>query len=383
MTVKTAVKTTFKRVKEYTHYWLAIAVPSGVHYASWYDALAEQTRRRSLDTTDPEAAFATMRSLEERGITGDPGTALHLKAIRTVAELLDWHEDYTKTLVSAEDEGLNIRLLKRHLGKRQVASLVEEDFDAFRNIRLAAGRTLGTVSRELTTLRSAIKRAVRNRRLRRDAAPHVPEYADKNYKRSAPPKGRVMTLQELAKLIDAFVEVHMLIYVVWLINTAARPGAILDVTDVQIDIERNRVNMNPPGRIQTKKWRPTLPIPTTLLPWCTDLPPGHVITWRGARVQSIKRGFTKAARRAGLPGHEASYSVRHMLGRYMRKKGVMVDEIALWLGHIQPPDSVETTLIYSPDEPEYLMNAKAAVEAFVRELNDLTRHDLLVPPWRA
>ncbi len=28
------------------------------------------------------------------------------------------------------------------------------------------------------------------------------------------------------------------------------------------------------------------------------------------------------------------------------------------------------------------MNAKAAVEAFVRKLNSLTKRDLLVPPWK-
>ena len=56
-------------------------------------------------------------------------------------------------------------------------------------------------------------------------------------------------------------------------------------------------------------------------------------------------------------------------------------EISVWLGHVQPPESPKTTLIYSPDDPSYLMSAKAAIEKFVTELNRLTKRDLLSPPW--
>jgi hypothetical protein len=108
----------------------------------------------------------------------------------------------------------------------------------------------------------------------------------------------------------------------------------------------------------------------------------RIVNWRGEAVGEIDTGFEAACRRAKLPGHENTYSIRHAVGRYLQKQGVEQREIALWLGHIQPPDSIETTLVYSPFRPDYLFNAKAAVEQFVREIASYTkRHDILNPPW--
>jgi integrase len=370
-------------IKRFKNYWVVRHTKTKFYYMCWYDPKSRQTCRRSLETTDLEEAFAKVRALEERGIVGDPGDALNSTPLRTVAELLDWHLPYTQRLASAETEGILIKRLKRRLGDRRIALLVQTDFDAFRDAVVAEGRTIGTVSRTLTILRSALTQAVKNRRLRRDDAPHVPEYANKNYQRSVPPKARIMTLAELAKLIDAVVDLHLLIFMIWLINTASRSGAILDLSPAQIDLERNRIALNPPGRIQTKKYRSVLPIPETLRPWCEDLPAGHLVTWRSRPIKEIDTAFIAACKRAGLPGHEGSYSVRHMLGRFMRQQRVPLEEIAVWLGHIQPLTSPETTLIYSPDSPEYLSNAKAAVEEFVRQLDALTQRSLLIPPWRA
>lgn len=373
----------YERIEEIGSYWAARDTETGFPHVCWYDAEKRQTYRRSLGPITLELALAKIRNLVERGITGDPGDVLDDTPLRTVDELLDWHRPYTKTLASAEAERIQIDRLKRLLGKKHLAALVEEDFHAFRDTCVTdEAISIGTVSRTLTTLRSAMNRAVRNRRLKRDIVPHVPEYANKNYRRSTAPKARIMTLSELARLIDAIRDLHLLVFIVWLINTAARPGAILDFTAGQIDLARGLLTLNPAGRIQTPKYRPALPITTTLRPWCEDLAPGFLITWRGQAIKEIDTAFINACKRAGLPGGEGGYSIRHMLGRFMRQKGVLLEEIGVWLGHVAPPNSPETTLIYSPDEPEYLCNAKSAVEEFVRELNALTKRDLLTPPWK-
>lgn len=369
-------------VKRFESYWLVRDTQRQTLHVCWYDVETRQVLRRSLDTADIEQGFAKVRSLEDRGIVGDPGNLLDESLLHTVDELLDWHLPYTQKLASAEAEAIQIKRLKRFFGKRRIASLVQSDFEAFRDSVTAEGLSIGTASRTLTTLRSAVKRAVKDRRLRSDRAPFVPEVASKNYWRSVAPKARIMTIEELAGLIDEITDLHLIIFITFLINTASRSGAILDMTAAQINLSRGLLTLNPSGRLQTTKYRPTLPIPDTLKPWCEDLSPGYLITWRGRPVKKIKTGFANAAARADLPGHEASYSVRHMLGRYMRADGVPLDEIGVWLGHVQPPTAPETTLIYSPDSPDYLRNAKAAVEKFVRDLNALTKRDLLTPPWR-
>jgi hypothetical protein len=110
-------------------------------------------------------------------------------------------------------------------------------------------------------------------------------------------------------------------------------------------------------------------------------PPGRLITYCGKPIAEIDTTFLKARDRAKLPGREAPYSIRHMIGRHMRRCGVDIMEIATWLGHVQPPQGPETTLLYSPHEPDYLSNAKAAVEDFVKRLDSLTHRNLLKPPW--
>jgi integrase len=260
---------------------------------------------------------------------------------------------------------------------------VRSDFEAFRDRCLAdEDIALSSVSRNLTTLRSAIGRAIDDKLISRDAAPSVPEFMTKNHKRSAPPKGRPMKPDEIAAQIDRIEFPHLLIGEIFLLNTAARIGAVLDLEPLQIDHQYGLINLNPAGRLQTTKWRPTLPLTDTLRPWTENLPPGHIVQWRGEPVGEIDTGFAAACRAANLPGRENTYSIRHAIGRFMQAERVPAEEIAVWFGHIQPPTSIETTLIYSPYSPDFLVHAKRAAEKFVRLVDSFCQRDLLRPFWR-
>lgn len=352
------------------------------HYAAWYDAEARQTRRRALGTTSGAQACTIVQGLVDRGIVGDPKDALNQKPLQTVSELLDAHAPYIETLASAEAGRAQVKRLKRLLGDKRLAQLVRRDFEAFRDAALKEGIALSTVDRTLGTLIKAANIAVDNKLLRPGTLTRIPKFFTKNHARSASPKGRLLDLDEIAKLIDAITDVHLMFFIVLLINTASRPGALLELSADQIKLGNERIELNPEGRIQTIKWRPILPIPATLLPWVTNLPPGRLITYRRQPIMEIDTAFITAACRAGLPGRERPYSLRHVIARYMRQTQVPIPEIAVWLGHIQPPENPQITLIYSPDSPDYLMNAKTAVESFVTELNKLTARDLLIPPWQ-
>lgn len=352
-------------------------------YVAWYDAMNRQACRRSLETEDLEKAVTTVRGLVDRGFVGDPSEGLKTKKIQTVGELLDVHAPAIEKLASAEAGGIQAKRIRRLLGEqRRLASLVKKDFEIFRDACLAEGLALSTIDRTLSTLVAAIRDAKANKLVKADEMPVIPKFCTKNDQRNAPPKGRIMTMGELARLIDAIDQLHLLLFLILLINTASRPGALLDMQMKQIDLEAERVDLNPIGRVQTSKWRPVLPLTDTLRPWVSGLNTDYLVTWRRRPVAEIDTAFVNACCKAGLPGGEAGYSLRHMIGRWMLKRRVPREEIAVWLGHIQPPQNPKTTLVYSPYEPAYLMNAKAAVEAFVRELNKLTKRDLLLPPWK-
>ncbi|MBB4366765.1 integrase [Bradyrhizobium sp. CIR18] len=351
-------------------------------YVGGYDKDKKTSFYRSLGTTDLEAAMAAVRSLIERGITGDPKEALVQKPLRTVTEVLEFNRSKAEAQASAEFNIIAIARMERLMGGSMLQHMVPSTFERFKNAAMEEGLALSTVDRTLTVLRKACAVAVGERRLSRHHAPDVPYFCTKNDLRAARPKGRVMDVEEIAAAIDQAEFIHFLICLVWLANLGCRIGALLDAIAAQIDHRSDIIDLNPPGRVQTSKWRPTLPIPGTLLPWTTDLPPGHLVQWRGQPVGEIDTAFDAACRRAKLAPGANTYSVRHALGRHMRAKSVPDEQIALWLGHIQPPQSRETTIIYSPYSPLYLREAKAAAESFVHEIaRHCRRHDPLQPPW--
>jgi integrase len=260
------------------------------------------------------------------------------------------------------------------------------DFENFRDALLGQGLRITYVSRILVTFRSAGKRAYDNKLMpfRLD----VPHFAKEKHKRGAPLKGPALTPAEWAKIFDATVQPHSLLLNILLINTASRVSALLETTTAQIDWQLNTIDLNPEGREETDKRRAVLPIPATLHPWLENLPEGHLIQHHGKPITTAKTAFNAAVRRSKIGKKANAYSARHSIGRWFRRAGIETEEIGAWLANGQIPDASQTTLIYSPWEPEYLVNCRQAVEEFVREINrhtrkwDLTKPYAVKPDWK-
>lgn len=356
-----------------------VAASDAPFYASWKDTAAQQRRRRSLGTTSLTAAIAEVKRWIEDGIA-DPRFSTRKKPIEFVHELIARHRTAIDELASREAGHIQANRIARLLGDKRVKMLTREDFVEFKKLCVKEGCSLPYIDRTLSTLVAACRDAVADRVLKEK--PHVPKFANKNILRSRPLKGRVLELEEIAAIFDAIEDLHVLVFMVLLVNTASRPGALLEVTAAQIDPKYRLLHLNAAGRVQTSKWRPTLPIPSTLDGWLAGLPAaGTLVRWRGAQVSEIDTAFMQSCSTANVAAGAAPYSLRHTIGRFMRSQRVPTEEISLWLGHIQPPENEESTLIYSPYEPGYLSHARAATEEFVRQLNTMTRHDLLKAPW--
>lgn len=71
------------------------------------------------------------------------------------------------------------------------------------------------------------------------------------------------------------------------------------------------------------------------------------------------------------------HSLRHGLAQYMRHQfKVDPEEIGGYLGHGDVDQDTETTLIYCPWKPDYLMNCRDAAHAFVRKINQYTKNGI-------
>lgn len=61
-------------------------------------------------------------------------------------------------------------------------------------------------------------------------------------------------------------------------------------------------------------------------------PTDHVIEYGGERVSSIRKGFEKAVRRAGLKD-VTLHTIRHSAAVVMVSSGVPIEKVAQYLGH--------------------------------------------------
>ncbi len=174
--------------------------------------------------------------------------------------------------------------------------------------------------------------------------------------------------------------------------TGARKEAILSLRWHQVDLERGRIDFNPPGRTRTSKGRPIIPIPRRLLGFLCRTRArsgelGYVVNRDGRRVADVKRAFATAAIKAGMtepmldgagkamfavkrrrdgadervPRYRATVSphtLRHTAGTWMAQRGVPMWEIGGYLGH----SDARTTELYSHHSPDHLARARAALD---------------------
>jgi integrase len=143
--------------------------------------------------------------------------------------------------------------------------------------------------------------------------------------------------------------------------TGARRRAILELQWPQVDLVRGVLDLNPPGRVQTKKRRPIVPIARPLL---LALRRAHkrattpyVIEANGRPVADVKTAFRSAASRAEVPDC-TSHTLRHTCGTWLAQAGVPLREIAGMLGHSE----ARTTELYAHHHPDYMNNARRALE---------------------
>jgi integrase len=217
-----------------------------------------------------------------------------------------------------------------------------------------------TIIRELSgALRPAIRHAIQQRRL-------VPGEYYVPVPSAPPGRDYWITRAQAAKLLwesrrDRRARLHLPLYALIALYTGQRRGAILDLSWKQVDLVHGRIDFNPPGRVQTKKRRPIIPIPRGLFAALRRAQKrttcDFVIAYRGAQVRDVKTGFNSAAERAGIPDC-TSHTLRHTAGTWMAQRGVQLREIAGYLGHSE----ARTTELYAHHHPDFMKAARAAFE---------------------
>lgn len=210
----------------------------------------------------------------------------------------------------------------------------------------------GTIRREGAVLRAAVAWAVREKWI--DTAPHI------ELPPSPPPRDRWLTREEVSALVAACATPHARLFVILAYHTAARRGAILDLTWDRVNLDRRTIDYDRPGRRQTKKRRTVVRLNAVALAALvaakraaiTD----YVIEYRGKPVEDVDTAFSAACERAGIENC-SPHILRHTAATHMVMAGVPLEEVARMLGDTKA--MVER--VYGKHSSEYLRRATDAL----------------------
>lgn len=353
----------------------------------WYIVWTGNSRGRSTGTRDRGVAEQVLAAfLTERGKERDSAGRLtvaaaltyyleeHVRARRSdgspvvvdAARLYDTRKDGKPTGA--------IPNLAAHFGTTAVCD-VNDDLVALyvdRRRRGEIGRPSGdgTIRRELGCLVAAINHNLRaNVKPKRITAGDVPTI---RLPEAPEPKQRVLSLDEAARLYAAcqrksvpklwdtpYTRVELFTRIA--LNTAARRRSIEALTVFQVDLERRQIDFNPPGRRQTKKRRPVVPISDELFPYIKAAKESaiahHSEYLLGSDGGAIRTAFENAVAAAGLQGvtpHTLRHTWATWAARYSKRP---MWETMYGIAGVMG-DTVQTVFrVYAKHHPDFLRDA--------------------------
>ena len=385
-------------------------------YIFWYDDSAQRIQRRSTGQGDIRLAKDTLD--EHYRAVHQPTT--DEKAVYTVHDaMVDYWQEHGSKQTSEQAIRARLKLVRRFLDAEIAAGRLREpvlpsrlDDVLMNRFREWATKSDGIVTRsrnaetgewvETTRVRAASTveesiiqlKAALNHNARRMA--EVPRLKHKTRNEVTPKRKYLLSLDQMAEMLDytatggdgrTAAHVVRLVplrrYLIGGICTLARPDAIMDMSVLR---ERSQwqhnlrtFDLNPEGRIQTRKYRATLPVVDLLDAWLRETD-DRLVCQESVRtdedgewilqtpVVSVKKAWTAMRPIFGIPGGYGTKLLRSSVSSLLRQRRVDKDELAVAMGH-EPIDS--TTAIYAkldPLDPEYLATVRQALEDLTAEI---------------
>lgn len=314
---------------------------NGRFVVTWPDPATGKRRRYRLDALTPKEAEAEALDVIRRETL--PTGPL------TVADLWKSYRQHLADRPTGETMGYTGKAVLEHFGHLRPDQITEETCRAYERARKKAGIKTGSVWTELGHLRSCLKWAAEKARIIA-FAPHI-------YRPQKPaPKDRWLTLQEIDRLLAAECEPHISLAIRVMLTTAARVGAVLELTWDRVDLERGKIDLRVDAE-GPRKGRAVVPINGMLRAALVTAKEAaltdYVIEWAGAPVADIKTGFRRAVRSAGLKD-VSPHVLRHTAAVHMVAGGIEMSKVSQLLGH----SSISVTeKVYARYAPDHLRDA--------------------------
>jgi integrase len=282
-------------------YWLSKQRRSPIWCRTWFDRRTRQTCRASLGVEDFEEAKLALARWVTLNARREQQEATHALLADVFVRYDQQHARHTRG-ASVQKRNL-VLILERLPAGLSVAELTLEQQHRVVARMQAEGYSAGTIKRAWGIAKAAVGWAWRNGELDRPVPfLRLPE---------GPGRERILQIDELAHLWDSDMPEHIRMFLLLELGTAGRPEALLQLTRFQCDLSAGTINLNPPGREQTKKRRPIVPMADWVRPWIEAAPDGHLVAYYGRPVEKVAKAFRTLREAAGLGDDVTAYTLRH------------------------------------------------------------------------
>jgi integrase len=335
------------------------------HNGNWYVAYSEggRSQRTSLRTQDLQVAQTRfqgwLKAKSDDAIASEPST---------LAGAFKLYIEQHGPTVSSPETLVHVSLaLCVFFGERQLTDITRLDIERYTKARLTGNGfkrpvSSGTVRKELTIMRAVFnfmctKVEPKSCRVDRGQLSYIPLPA------RPPSRNRVLSDEELTLIREQIAptaeRISRISRYLWLLmETGARSEALRTLTWDQVNLNAGLIQLNPWGRHQTTKRRPTIPISDDLLPILQrakkEATGAYVLDHPG-QIRKSMETFCRNHRLDGVTAH----TFRHTLATRLAQAGVAMAEIAAMLGDTMA--TVEKNYLHL--SPQFLRGALAKLKS--------------------
>lgn len=272
-----------------------------------------------------------------------------------VSEFADTYLDHAKQHKRSwrRDAGVMDRV-KAFMGAKRIDSLTTWDVERYKAARRESGITAASVNREIAILKRSLTLAVSWGVIEKNPAAAV-----KLFKENERPT-HALSAEEQTALIEACRE-HLRPIVVTAVYTGMRRSELLNLRwdDINLTVRVVTVKQSKSGRVRH------IPVNSAVVEALSAIerPEGYVFTFRGRRIETVRRAFLAAVKRAEIRPCRF-HDLRHTFATNLVLTGVDLVTVKELMGHA----SIITTMRYAHPTPEA---KRAAVESLVQSKNPL------------
>lgn len=363
-------------------------------YICWYDQAKGRIRRKNTRERDVRLAS---NALDRHYLAVHKPTEAEKDSYSVSEAMTDYWLEHGSTAASADAIRARLKLVTRFNVEAEAGRLLDPflprqvDDDWIRRFRKWAEadpivarrkneqgewaessrrkRAASTVEESVIQLKAALNFTEKR-------SGHEPKFEHKTRAQVTPTRNDRLSIAAIGELLDFTIKgsghyaghadrlLPLRRYIIAAVTTLGRPDAILDMSITgsrgQWHPDMQVFDLNPAGRLQTKKYGAAVPIVGLLADWLgatnewfvsgrKNIGTKEVPVWQQYRVAAVKSAWNTAREQLKLPHGWGPKLFRHSTATLLANRRVPPTELKLLMGHEALEGSQKAYVIFAPD----------------------------------